>query len=76
MPALQHGDTGAEARGFKRHRQTGKSRPDHADIDIQVEGKTGTQGCIPVGAVGRTCESFSHVVFLRTAAAIVTLSQP
>ena len=76
MPALEHGDAGAEARGLKRHRQTGKSRPDHADIDIQVEGKTRTKGRVAIGAVDRTCESFSHVVFLRTAAALVTLSQP
>ena len=75
MPAFEHGDTGAEARGLYRDRKPGKPRPDHADIDIQVEGKTRTQG-LAVRAVGRTCESLSHVVFLRTAAALVTLSQP
>ena len=76
MPALEDGDAGAEARSLQRHRKTGKPRSDHADIDVQVERKTRTKGRVVVRAVDRTCESFSHVVFLRTATALVTLSQP
>ena len=39
VPALQNGDAGAEARGLQRHREPGKPRADHADVDIQIEGK-------------------------------------
>ena len=37
MAAFQHRDAGAKPRGLQRHRQPGKPRPDHADIDIEVE---------------------------------------
>ena len=76
MPAFEHGNAGAEARGLQRHRETGKTGPDHADIDIQVERQTRAKGRVVVGAVGRTCESLGHVVFLRIAAVLVTLSRP
>jgi hypothetical protein len=75
MPAFEHGDAGAEARRLQRYRETGKARPDHADIDIEVERQARAKGRLVVGAVGRTCESLGHVVFLRTAAALVTLSR-
>ena len=74
MPAFEHGDAGAEARGLQRHRQAGKPRADHADVDIEVERQARAKRRVVVGAVGRTCESLGHVVFLRTAAALVTLS--
>ena len=74
MPAFEHGDAGAEARRLQRHRQAGKAGADDADIDVQVERQARAKGRVVVGAVGRTCESLSHGVFLRTAAALVTLS--
>lgn len=37
MPAFEHGNAGAEARGLQRHREAGKPGPDHANVDIQIE---------------------------------------
>ena len=75
VAAFEHGNAGAETRGLQRHGQAGKPGPDHADIDIEVERQAGAKGCVVVGAVGRACESLWHGVFLRTAAALVTLSK-
>ena len=74
VPAFQHGDTGAKARGLQRHGEAGKAGPDHADIDVEIERQTRAKRRIVVRTVGRTCESLCHGVFLRTAAALVTLS--
>ena len=75
MPAFEHRDAGAEPRGLQRHRQAGKPRADHADVDIQIERQPRAfahrRG---VGSVGRACGSLAHVVFLRTDQALVTLS--
>ena len=74
IPAFEHGDAGAEAGRLQRHRKAGKTGADDADIDVQVERQARAKGRVVVGAVGRTCESLSHGVFLRIAAALVTLS--
>ena len=37
VPPFEHGDAGAEPRGLQRHREPGKPRADHADVDIQIE---------------------------------------
>ena len=74
VAALEHGDAGAKPRGLQRHSEAGKPGPDHANIDIEVERKPRTKRCVLDRAAGATCESFRHGVFLRTAAALVTLS--
>ena len=75
MAALEHGDAGAEARRLQRHGETGEPGSDHADIDVKVKRQAQAKGRVVLGSVGRTCESLSHGVFLRIAAALVTLSR-
>ena len=76
VAALKHGDAGAEPCGLQRHCEAGQPRPDHADIDIQIERKPRARRRLGgIGPVGRACESFVHIVFLRTDRALVTLSR-
>ena len=75
MAALEHRDAGAEPRRLQRHREAGKPRPDHADIDIQIERQPRARRRLGgIGSVGRACESLVHIVFLGTDRALVTLS--
>src|SRR6266404_3613799 len=63
VPAFENGDAGAQPRGLQRRREAGKPRPDHADIDIQIERKpralSHRRG---VRSVGRACGSLAHIV--------------
>ena len=75
MPAFEHGDAGAKPRRLPRHREAGKPRPDHADIDIQVERQPRAPGSSAAsGPLVVLVEGLAHDVFLRTDAALVTLS--
>jgi len=74
VPAFEHRNAGAEARGFQRDRQAGKPRANHADVDIEIERKAlallqrrdvGLMGC-----AGSLAHGFC---FLRTDRVLVTL---
>src|SRR6185312_5436228 len=74
LPPFENGDAGAETRGLQCHREPGEPRADHADVDIQIEGKA--QPLRHAGgilSVGRVRGGFAHPVFLRTCRALVTL---
>jgi hypothetical protein len=76
VPAFEHRDAGAEARGLQRHRQSGKPGADHADVDVQVERKPRAPRHVSgIMSVAGTCGSLAHVVFLRARQALVTLSR-
>src|SRR6266436_6210098 len=73
VPALENGDAGAKPRGLQRHRQPGKPRPDHGDINIQVERKArAVRRCCGVLSDGRADEALAHIVFLRAVLVLVT----
>ena len=68
VPAFEHGDAGAEPRGLQRHRQPGKPRADHGDVDIQIEGKPRSF------AAGRRQISWSHLRPQRSDVALISFS--
>jgi hypothetical protein len=74
VPALENGDAGAKPRGLQRHREPGNPRPDHGDINIQIERKARAVrhrcGILSVGCAG---EALVHIVFLRADLVFVTL---
>ena len=73
VPPLENGDAGAEARGLQRHREPGKPRTDHADVDIQIEWEAHPlRHAGGIMSVGRARGRFAHIVFLRTCRALVT----
>src|SRR6266481_3046152 len=73
VPTLENGDAGTKPRGLQRHRQPGNPRPDHGDINIQIERKARAVrhrcGILSVGCAG---EALAHIVFLRTDLVFVT----
>ncbi len=61
MPALQHGDAGAEARRLQRNGQSGESGPDHADVGVEIERQP--RALAKAGFfLGPACETLAHVV--------------
>ncbi len=73
VPTLENGDAGTKPRGLQRHRQPGNPRPDHGDINIQIERKAqAVRHRCGILSVGRACEGLAHIVFLRADPVLVT----
>ena len=73
VPAFENRDAGPKPRGLQRHRQPGKPRPDHGDINIQIERKArAVRHRCGIPSVGRACVGLTHIVFLRADPVLVT----
>ena len=69
MTAFQHRDAGPLPGRAQRRGQTGQARPDHADIDVEVEIQpdAADRAC-GIRVIVRACESLAHGVFLANPA--------
>jgi hypothetical protein len=73
--ALENGDAGAKTSGFKPDRQSGKACADDADVNVEIERKSGPLAQWPAVRRAATYRgNLAHGVFLRIDLALVTLS--